>query len=127
VALVEGKARFDDALNPAPSQQTVLTPGDIITATADSVSLKRKTNQDLSNQLGWRRGMLVFEHATLADVANEYNRYNRTKLVIEGAQTQALTISGTLPATDLGAFARLATKFFNLRVEQREGEIVVSR
>jgi transmembrane sensor len=127
VALVEGKARFDAALEPAPSQQTILTPGDIVTATAESVSLKRKTSQDLSNQLGWRRGMLVFDHATLADVANEYNRYNRTKLVIAGNDARHLTISGTLPATDLGAFARLATKFFNLRVEQREGEIVVSR
>jgi ferric-dicitrate binding protein FerR (iron transport regulator) len=71
--------------------------------------------------------MLVFDHATLADVANEYNRYNRTKLVIAGNDARHLTISGTLPATDLGAFARLATKFFNLRVQQRESEIVVSR
>jgi len=127
VALVEGKARFDDTLNPAPSQQTVLTPGDVVTATAESVSLKRKTSQDLSNQLGWRHGMLVFDHATLAAVASEYNRYNRTKLVIAGADAKRLTISGTLPSTDLGAFTRLATKFFNLRVEQHEGEIVVSR
>jgi len=127
VALVEGKARFDAALEPAPSQQTVLTPGDIVTATAETVSLKREPSRNLSNQLGWRRGMLVFDHATLADVANEYNRYNRTKLVVAGAEAQRLTISGTLPATDLGAFTRLATKFFNLRVERHEKEIVVSR
>jgi transmembrane sensor len=127
VALVEGKARFDATPDPAPSQQTVLTPGDIVTATAEKVSLAREQPNSLSNQLGWRRGMLVFDHATLAQVASEYNRYNRTKLVIASAQAQNLTISGTLPATDLGAFTRLATKFFNLRVEQREGEIVVSR
>ena len=127
VALVEGKARFDTALEPAQSQQTVLTPGDIVTATAESISLKREPSRNLSNQLGWRRGMLVFDHATLAEVATEYNRYNRTKLVVAGAEAQRLTISGTLPATDLGAFTRLATKFFNLHVEQREGEIVVSR
>jgi len=127
VALVEGKARFDAALEPAPSQQTVLTPGDIVTATVESVSLKREPSRNLSNQLGWRRGMLVFDHATLADVANEYNRYNRTKLVVAGAEAQRLTISGTLPATDLGAFTRLATKFFNLHVERHEKEIVVSR
>lgn len=71
--------------------------------------------------------MLVFDHATLAEVANEYNRYNRIKLVVTGADAQRLTISGTLPATDLAAFTRLATKFFNLHLEQREGEIVVSR
>jgi transmembrane sensor len=127
VALVEGKARFDATLDPTPSQQTVLTPGDIVTATAEKVSLAREQPHSLSNQLGWRRGMLVFDHATLAQVASEYNRYNRTKLVIASPQAKNLTISGTLPATDLGAFTRLATKFFNLRVEQREGEIVVLR
>lgn len=127
VALVEGKARFDATLEPAPSQQTVLTPGDIVTATAESVSLKREPGHILSNQLGWRHGMLVFDHATLVEVASEYNRYNRTKLVVAGAEAQNLTISGTLPATDLGAFTRLATKFFDLHVVQHEGEIVVSR
>src|SRR6185437_5151276 len=119
VALIEGKARFDTALDLARSQETVLRPGDTVTATAHSVSLDRKTNQRLANELGWRSGMLVFDHATLAHVATEYNRYNRTKLVVAGAAAQRLTISGTLPATDLGAFTRLATKFFNLRVEQR--------
>jgi transmembrane sensor len=127
VALVEGRARFDASLRPAPAQQTVLTPGDIVTATAESISLRREPNQSLSNQLGWRRGMLVFDHATLAEVADEYNRYNRTKLVIADAHARHLTISGTLPATDLGAFTRLAIKFFNLRIQQRDNEIVVSR
>jgi transmembrane sensor len=127
VALVEGKARFDDTLDPAPSQQIVLTPGDMVVATARSVSLKHETNRDLLNQLGWRRGMLVFDHATLADIANEYNRYNQTRLVIEGAKARRLTISGTLPADNPAAFTRLATKFFNLHVERRKGEIVVSR
>jgi len=127
VALLEGKARFEAAINSAQPQQAVLTPGDTIVATADSVSLQRKSNQDLSNELGWRRGLLIFDHASLADVAREYNRYNRTKLVVEGSAAQRLTISGALPATDIGAFTRLATKFFNLRVKQHEGEVVVSR
>ena len=64
---------------------------------------------------------------TLADVANEYNRYNRTKLGIAGNDARHLTISGTRPATDLDAFARGASKSVNLRVERHEGEIVVSR
>jgi len=127
VALIEGKARFDAALDPTSAQQTVLTPGDSVTANATSVSMQHKTSRGLANELGWRRGMLVFDHATLAQVAEEYNRYNRIKLVIAGNDAQHLTISGSLPATDLGAFTRLATKFFNLRVEQRDDEIIVSR
>jgi len=126
VALIEGKARFDAALDPNSSQQTILRPGDTVTATAESVSFKREPSQSLSSQLSWRHGMLVFDHTTLAAVADEYNRYNHTKIVIADTQARHLTISGTLPATDLGAFTRLATKFFNLRVQRREGEIVIA-
>jgi transmembrane sensor len=77
--------------------------------------------------LGWRRGMLVFDHTTLADMAGEYNRYNREKIVIADATTARLTISGTLPTNDIDAFTRVARKFFNLRVEKLGNEVVVSR
>jgi transmembrane sensor len=127
VALLQGKARFDDAINSAQPRQTILAPGDVVTATANSVSLEQEPLHKLENQLAWRSGMLVFEHATLADVASEYNRYNRAKLVIADAVTAQLTISGTLPATDIGAFTRMATKLFGLHVEQREGDVVVTR
>jgi transmembrane sensor len=127
IALLEGKARFDDAINSAQPRQTLLAPGDVVTATANSVSLEQEPLHKLQNELAWRSGMLVFEHATLADVAREYNRYNRTKLVIADAATAELAISGTLPATDIGAFTRMATKLFGLHVEQREGDVVVTR
>lgn len=127
VALLQGKARFDDAVNSAQPRQTILAPGDVVIATANSLSLTQEPLHELQNRLAWRNGMLVFEHATLADVANQYNRYNREKLVIADAVTAQLTISGTLPTTDIGAFTRMATKLFNLRVEQHEGEVVVSR
>jgi len=127
VALLEGKARFDDAVNSAQPRHTILTPGDVVMATANSLSLAQEPLRELQNQLAWRSGLLVFEHATLGDVASQYNRYNRTKLIIADAMTAQLTISGTLPTTDIGAFTRMATKLFDLRVEQHEGEVVVSR
>lgn len=127
VALLEGKARFEDAVGSPHSRQATLMPGDVVTATENSMSLTRKSTQTMANELAWRSGMLVFDHAMLIDIAKEYNRYNRTKLVIADAATAHLTISGTLPATEIGAFTRVATKFFNLRAEKRKGEIVISR
>lgn len=127
VSLLKGKARFEGASSSPQSRPMTLTPGDVVTATATSVSLTEKATQDLTNQLGWRRGMLVFDRTTLADVASEYNRYNRKKIVIADAVTARFTISGTLPTNDVGAFARVARKFFNLRVEQLGNEVVVSR
>lgn len=127
VALLEGKARFDAEIHSAQPRQTTLTPGDVVTATANSISLAKHPLRNLEIDLSWRNGMLVFEHATLGDVVNQYNRYNRTKLVIADAAVAQLTISGTLPATDIGAFTRVATKLFKLHIEQHEGEVVVSR
>lgn len=54
LALVEGRARFDTSLDPALSQQIVLTPGDIVTATAEKVSLERERAIRGSNR-GLRR------------------------------------------------------------------------
>ena len=127
VALLEGKVRFDDAINSPQPRQTLLQPGEVVTATANSVSLQAEPMHALTNALSWRQGVLLFEHATLADVARQYNRYNRTKLVIGGADVAQLTISGTLPTTDIGAFTRMATKLFDLHIRQGEGEVVVSR
>jgi transmembrane sensor len=127
VALFTGRARFDNAFDSARATQTTLVPGDVVTANGNSFSLTKQTAQALANQLSWQRGMLVFDHTSLADVAGEYNRYNQQKIVIADASAARLTISGTLPANDITAFARVARKFFNLHIEKMGSEIVVSR
>ncbi len=71
--------------------------------------------------------MLMFHHTALPDVAAEYNRYNRTKIVIADPQVAALTISATLPTTDVGAFARMAQNFLGLHVEKEGDEVLISR
>ena len=56
--------------------------------------------------LEWRAGMLVFERTPLAEVANEFNRYNRAQITIHPALA-ARPIGGMFRATDPQAFARL--------------------
>ncbi|HEV2561802.1 MAG TPA: FecR domain-containing protein [Rhizomicrobium sp.] len=127
VALVEGRARVESETMVMPSQSALLAPGDVVLATANSMSMEKKSSNDLADALAWRRGIIVFHRTQLADVAREYNRYNRTKLVIADAALAHRTISASLPATDLNAFARVARNFFGLRVERSGDEIVISR
>lgn len=127
VSLVEGLARIDDANDTAAASSAILSPGDVAVATATSLKVMKKPAQELRDQLGWRRGMLVFVHATLADVAVEFNRYNQTKIVIADAAVAKRRIGATFPSQDLEDFAVLASTSLRLHVEQRDGNIIISR
>jgi transmembrane sensor len=126
VALLQGRAQFDGE-NTHGKQQAVLSPGDVVIATANSLSISQQPMQDLKAALGWRHGLIVFHHATLVDAANEYNRYNLRKIVIADPSIAQLNINGSLPANDVSAFARSVRTFFNLHVEEHQDEVVISR
>lgn len=126
VALLEGQAQFDTE-DGHGKQQATLNPGDVVVATATSLSITQAPSQTLTDELGWRRGLLVFRHATLAEAAAEFNRYNLKKIVVADSHIEKLNINGALRANDPRAFARSMKTFFDIRVEERPDEIVLSR
>jgi len=127
VAVVQGRVRFDAPNSTAAKQTAMLTAGDVVTAAGDTMSSVRKSSQALANELGWRRGVLVFDNTTLAGAIEEFNRYNRQKLVITDPAAARLAIVGTFPIKDVSAFTDAAQDIFRLRVENRGSEIVISR
>jgi len=128
IDLVEGSARFESSDADGSKQRSiVLTSGDAVVATADSLSLKRKSADQMADSLGWRRGMLVFHRTPLAEVVAEYNRYNAQKIEIVDQSIAQRTITATLPVNDIEAFARIADNFFGLHVTRRGNNIAVSR
>jgi len=126
VALIEGRARFESENSSVPIEATDLTPGDVVNATANSISVSKNTAGELKNNLGWRRGVLVFDNATLADAAGELNRYNREKIVILDPTVARLTIGGTFPENDVSALINTAKQVFGLNVQRRGDQIVIS-
>lgn len=126
VAVVEGRIRFE-----TPSDKTrspaLLVSGDTVLATTTAISVTKKSPQKLMDALGWRHGVLVFQHTTLADAADEFNRYNTKKLVIVDTKTAALQINGTFRSNDAEAFTVAARDVFGLRVENRGADFVISR
>jgi transmembrane sensor len=125
VALLAGRVRFGSS-NPA-QQSVLLSPGDTITATADSISVTKEAIQALSNALSWREGVLSFDNAALIDVAAEFNRYNREKIVVSDPAVESIRISGTFQTGNADAFIATVQRVFQLRVK-RDGEtIVISR
>ncbi|HEY5239576.1 MAG TPA: FecR domain-containing protein [Rhizomicrobium sp.] len=125
VSVVEGRVRLEAGA--AHAKPAILLPGDVAIATANSVSVAKQAAPQLSSELGWRHGVLIFRHMSLAGAADEFNRYNREKLVVADTATAHLTIDGTFPANNPGAFTRLAEEIFGLRVMRGDNEIVISR
>jgi transmembrane sensor len=125
VRLVEGRARIDAAND--KGQGAVLTPGDVAVASKGALSVRKASVQQLEDNLGWRRGVLVFDRTTLAEAAAEFNRYNREKLVIADPAAARLTIGGTFPSGNVALFSRVAQAALNLHLETRGADIIVTR
>ena len=64
VALLEGRVRFGEADARPQAQTTLLTPGDVATASSNAMFVTQQPVNSLANKLSWRRGVLVFDHAT---------------------------------------------------------------
>jgi transmembrane sensor len=126
VALVQGRARIDTADKWMQQHTAMLTPGDVVLATTDSMSRTRENTNELANALSWRRGLLVFHRTPLAQAAYQINRYNREKVLIADAALNDLPISGTLSANDPDQFARVLENIFGLKTQKKGGEIVIS-
>jgi len=126
VTLVEGKAQLDDTSS-SNTKLAVLEPGDVAVATAQGLKLTRQKADFVQASLSWRHDMLTFHHATLAEAAAEFNRYNTEKLVVGDAYAAGQTFNGTLPTNDVAAFVRVAQKTFGLRAVKRGSETVISR
>jgi transmembrane sensor len=127
VKLVDGKVWFISDNGKTPTKSALMTPGDIVVATADTLSVAKRAPGALADELSWRRGLLVFHHASLADAASEYNRYSERKIIIADAAAARMTVSGSLPANDPREFLVIAKKFFGLRVQTYGDEVVISR
>jgi len=126
VKLLEGSARLD-ANSGLPAQSAVLKPGDVAIATADQTSVTKKPVKELTQELGWRRGVLTFDHTTLAEAVAEFNRYNRQKIVIADRAAAKLEIGGTFPSDDVKLFGRATHIALGLRVEDKGNQLVISQ
>jgi transmembrane sensor len=126
IAVLEGGVRLNQA-GMSDRSQTVLTAGDVAVAASGSLSVVKKPVLALTEELGWRSGILVFSHTTLADAAAEINRYSSKKLIIADAAAGRVMIGGTFPINNAMAIAEAAQDSLGLRVEDRGDEIVISR
>lgn len=127
LSLIEGRARIDSINPDMQPHSAVLSPGQVAVATADSLSTSTRPAVELNNELGWRRGIVVFHHTTLDAAVAEFNRYGNEKLVVADDTVGALMLNGTFPTHDTQAFIRVAQQVLHLKVQKDGNRLVLSR
>ncbi|HEY5237732.1 MAG TPA: FecR domain-containing protein [Rhizomicrobium sp.] len=125
VAVLEGLVRL--AAKKDDAQSLLLEPGDSAIAKGNSLAVNKAAVSQLANELGWRRGVLVFDNETLGEAANEFNRYNSGKIVVADSAAANLRIVGTFPTNGVDGFVDVAQHILGVRVEKHGNETVISR
>jgi transmembrane sensor len=127
VAVVQGRVRVEDTTPGASSASITVTPGDVAIGLGSSTMVVSKPVAAVEDKLTWRDGRLVFDGATLAEVADDFNRYNRQQLLISDPSVAAIRISGTFKASNVEAFVRLLKEAYGLKVElTADGKLKIS-
>jgi transmembrane sensor len=76
----------------------------------------------------WTENKLIFEHTPLSDVAEQFNRYNRHRIRIEGAQLRRQQVSGVFQSDDPASFLAFLSKAPGVRIhETADGTHVVQQ
>lgn len=127
LSLIEGRARIDSISADMQPHSAVLSPGQVAVATANSLSTFSKTANEIDNELGWRRGVIVFHHTTLDAAIAEFNRYGKEKLAVSDSSVGSLMLNGTFPTHDTQTFLRVAQQVFHLKIEKNGNQLILSR
>ena len=125
VAVVEGRVRLDEGSGES-LRSTILTAGQIALAADRITTVSADSAEAVAERLAWRGGRLLFDDATLAEAASEFNRYNRKPLLIQGEAAGQVRIGGSFEARNVDGFARLLRDAYGLKVQSTDDKILVS-
>ncbi len=105
VTVVEGRVAVmtatDDASNDAQTRLP-LEAGEQVTLSPQSA--RQVVHTDVANAIAWTQRKLIFEHRPLAEVAAEFNRYNRQAIDIQGEGLRDQQVTGVFQANDASSF-----------------------
>lgn len=125
VNVLEGRVRVDDGQG-VSAHAAIITAGDTAISRGASTLIATKSEERVADALAWRDGMLTFDQAPLSDVAAEFNRYNRTRLVVTDPAAGQIPIGGSFQASSVDSFTRLLRDAYGLKIEHDDGTVKIS-
>ncbi len=117
---------LQDLADPADKLKAVLVPaGEQVTLLAQNIPAP--TPVDVGAATAWMRQRLVFDDTPLAEVAQQFNRYGKRRLVIADPSLLAVGVSGSYSASDPDALIAFLRSQPTLHVSETGDEILVTR
>jgi transmembrane sensor len=108
IVAVSGAHVAEPRMAAAGSRAVALTSGDV---DVQSIGLAQ-----LSHDLAWLDGRIVFRRQTLASAVREFERYSPIRIIIDDPAVALKTVTGTYSANDPAGFAKAVAAFMDLQV-----------
>jgi transmembrane sensor len=109
---------IDTVLRQTAVPVSTIVEGDMAAIRPAGVRLTRVGLEELNRKLSWTAGLLSFQGETLAEVTDEFNRYNRKHLIVTDPAIASRRIGGAFQATDPESFVSALRKGFGVRAQE---------
>jgi transmembrane sensor len=126
VVVREGRVQVETIGMSDAAAPVVADAGQEVLVREAQMLVTSKPDEELANGLSWRNGLLVFRQQTLAEAAEQFNRYNDRQIFVAGS-ARKIRIGGSFKANNLDVFVQLLHDGFGLSVSDQGDRIVVSR
>jgi transmembrane sensor len=114
VSVERGRVRVENARG---TELVVLEAGGVAEVAQDG--LVRRIAAPASDGFAWQRGTLVFDNASLQEIATCLSRYRRVPVRAEGRSAQRIT--AVVQSVDIEHFLQSLPTFAAVRIEHRDG------
>jgi transmembrane sensor len=112
------------ALAPHPGE-ILLAAGEQVMVSANAASQPQPA--DLIAATAWTQQKIVFHGTPLADVVEEFNRYNSRKIVITDADLMSMKISGVFSSTDADSLLKFLRALPDISIDETGRNIRILR
>jgi len=128
VTVIEGSVRVAQPYLGAggvPREELLLTGGQQSAVSDVGFSVMAV---EVADVVAWKERKLVFDRTRLADIADEFNRYNRKQLIIDGEALGNKRFSGMFFSNDLDSFLKALEVIESIHIETNsDGTRVIVR
>lgn len=124
ISVVEGAVSVTSSASPTDSDAVLVSAGQQVEVHAGAVA--KQTNADVAAAVAWRKKLLVFEDATLREVAAQFNRYNAVQFTIGPEVNDEHRLSGTFDPARPELFQTYLEKDEALQVRVRGDSVQIS-